>query len=246
MNLIFYFMRTPTLAASLLIAASVSAQTYTNNLNSSNPAVVLATGSQYQQWDLSQPYAAYKPWDVSVSDGNYRISGQASVTDAYVAQYPAAGLAGGATFLIMTSLPGLTSFTVADLNTVSATWRLDNLHTGGGLSLVLLTASGLLEDSYFLGGTATQSFVNNGGALTLSYSNFNTDETGRTYTQIGIYASATFTGGPAPGRNQYIDFNFDSFSVTVGSPIPEPSTYGLILGGLALVGAAIRRRAKRG
>ncbi|MFN7341080.1 MAG: PEP-CTERM sorting domain-containing protein [Opitutia bacterium] len=30
------------------------------------------------------------------------------------------------------------------------------------------------------------------------------------------------------------------------SPIPEPSTYGLILGGLALVGAAIRRRAKRG
>jgi hypothetical protein len=30
------------------------------------------------------------------------------------------------------------------------------------------------------------------------------------------------------------------------APIPEPSTYGLILGGLALAGAAIRRRAKRG
>jgi hypothetical protein len=29
-----------------------------------------------------------------------------------------------------------------------------------------------------------------------------------------------------------------------GSPIPEPSTYGLVLGGLALVGAAMRRRKK--
>jgi hypothetical protein len=29
------------------------------------------------------------------------------------------------------------------------------------------------------------------------------------------------------------------------APIPEPSTYGLILGALALAGAAIRRRKKK-
>ena len=51
------------------------------------------------------------------------------------------------------------------------------------------------------------------------------------------------TLGLAEGIYTY-SWTGDFINIEVGTPIPEPSTYGLILGGLALAGAALRRRRK--
>ncbi len=84
-----------------------------------------------------------------------------------------------------------------------------------------------------------------------------------TYSEVSIAPgqSVTFSGSPTfavlsgiPFSNfnlgQWTDnlpdsaYNYDSVLTVSGAPIPEPSTYGLILGGLALAGAAMRRRKK--
>jgi len=66
---------------------------------------------------------------------------------------------------------------------------------------------------------------------------------GTPITSTGTYLNRGIEDlGLAPGTYTFT-WAGDSLSVIViGNPIPEPSTYGLILGGLALAGAVIRRR----
>lgn len=68
---------------------------------------------------------------------------------------------------------------------------------------------------------------------------------GATHFNHGFIISILGTFGPGDDLvfNYINPTNFTStIGFTLATPVPEPSTYGLILGGLALAGAAIRRR----
>lgn len=60
-------------------------------------------------------------------------------------------------------------------------------------------------------------------------------------------AFSNFNAGSWSGRNIPLSNWFPNYDIilNVGTAVPEPSTYGLILGGLVLAGAAIRRRIKK-
>ena len=56
----------------------------------------------------------------------------------------------------------------------------------------------------------------------------------------------TFEGSPVdPAAFSLVHNSADNKLQLTYAPIPEPSTYGLMLGGLALAGAALRRRRKK-
>jgi hypothetical protein len=125
------------------------------------------------------------------------------------------------------TLPSPTSFSLTtdivltNLNT-SATLSVDTLHfrmfdVGGGVSYA---AIGLVSSNFMT--VADNNMIRVTGSPTgtfvfdIAFSHFN---------------AGTWSGGPQA-------------LIVSGAPVPEPSTYGLALGGLALAGAVIRRRRK--
>lgn len=121
-----------------------------------------------------------------------------------------------------------------------------SLEDAGNLGIVLtITDSGTTAQSYLYGytvATTQAGYVNSLAGITLTNLGLkNLDASGAAISngsmRVGFLNRDGFGGGtPSVGE---ANFNYDPNQTY---PVPEPSTYGLALGGLALVGALIRRR----
>ena len=262
-------MRTSALA--ILLAASASAATYTNNLGSTEPALQLIYNGQgvaqsaLGAYDSSIPFSfppgvSSKPWATTVSDGSFSANGETSLPSSYIATQPFLSNYGYYPLFANVAFEGVPAFRLGDLSGVSlqVTFNPNNTakedfmifaedtnglyyqFNGSNSSLVTTrTGPGNTGDYIFTFSNITVSDLNQDPDRTPFLA---TDQ----FTKLMFMSNAHFdsqTGKVVPG--QILDVTFQSASITLsGAPIPEPSTYGLMLGGLALAGAAIRRRRK--
>jgi hypothetical protein len=241
----------------MLAASYASAATYLNDFGTSDPALQVSTAFADNAWNSDATYNNFnftllqKPWDVSVANGSISISGWASMPSSYFDTYPeAAGHIGKASFVASTTFNGLGGFRISDISSLSYRVTVGNLHSVPQemsefppyLSLFLVTGSG--TRTWILGGEAniavSRSGVGDTGDYIFTYSDFLADPNNSQYVGIGFLSGAYFDSDSNVFPDQFIDLTFQSASINLVA-VPEPSAYGIALGGIALAIVSRRR-----
>jgi hypothetical protein len=126
---------------------------------------------------------------------------------------------------------------------------------GAGMSASFLSGTG--GNVFFYAGANPGSLPDGGSVGFVSDASFDSDPAGRTRNGIDLGETATFriTGAALDSFDadtlvaglhvrSLVDSSASLVTTTVTTPIPEPSTYGLLLAGLGVVGFVTHRRSK--